>query len=222
MTVLPFRTDEEFTGAIPSASAHLEHDGILAHPTETIYGLGSRPTASALDALARFKGRAFDKPFLLLVSSPDMALEHGLTLTPGAVALADAFWPGPLTLVLPGGEGRLPEALRGPDGGIAVRWTAHKGVAKLVAALGYPLTSTSANRTGGQVASGVKEILQLFREAGGDDVAAHESLLVLDGGDLVNLSPSTVIDCTTSTPRLVREGAIALTELGRCGRILVS
>src|SRR5207249_5510317 len=122
--------------------------GLLAYPTETVYGLGSRAVQADVAALAAMKGRAASKPFLLLISDRAMAEAHGLAFNASADALARAFWPGPLTLVLPGGSGRLPDMLRGPDGGIAVRWTSHQAIAALVAALGSPLTSTSANIPG--------------------------------------------------------------------------
>src|SRR5690606_23649382 len=101
------------------------------------------------------------------------------------------FWPGPLTLVLRGGEGRLPERLRGVEGGIAVRWTAHAALADLVEALGMPITSTSANRPGGPPAPGAEAIVGLFPEA-----VASGALLVVDGGVLGNVLPSTLVDCT--------------------------
>src|SRR2546423_13796584 len=94
-----------------------------------------------------------------------MAEEQGLAFSEAASALARAFWPGPLTLVLPGGGGRLPDTLRGPEGGIAVRWTSHPHVARLVAALGEPLTSTSANRPGGPPAPGPDAIVREFPAA---------------------------------------------------------
>jgi tRNA A37 threonylcarbamoyladenosine synthetase subunit TsaC/SUA5/YrdC len=124
--------------------------------------------------------------------------------------LAAEFWPGPLTLVLRGGEGRLPDRLRGAEGGIAVRWTSHAAVAQLITAMGQPLTSTSANRPGGPPAPGAERIVELFPEA-----AADGTLLVLDGGVLGNVPPSTLVDCTGPNPRLVREGAIPRAELRR-------
>ncbi len=208
MTVLPFRDSGDVERAIPIVRAHLAREGVLAYPTETVYGLGCRPRASDVAVLARLKGRRTDKPFLLLVSGRDMAEAHGLVLTPAAKTLADHFWPGPLTLVLAGGEGRLPDALRGPEGGIAVRWTSHAGIARLVAALGAPITSTSANRPGGPTAPGVGAILETFGEA-----VRAGTLVILDGGVLGNVPPSTVVDCTGALPRLVREGAIPRNEL---------
>jgi L-threonylcarbamoyladenylate synthase len=208
--ILPFRSEEEIAEAIPAVIAHLNGDRLLAYPTETVYGLGSAPTLPALDALARLKGRAPGKPFLLLVSGRSMAEEWGLVFSPSARALSDAFWPGPLTLVLRGGEGRLADELRGREGGIAVRHTSHPGIARLVAAAQRPLTSTSANRPGEPPAPGADRIAAAFRS----DVEGGE-LLVLDGGVLGNVPPSTLVDCTGIMPRMVREGAIPRAELRR-------
>lgn len=213
--ILPFRTPAEVATALPRVAEHLGQDGLLAYPTETVYGLGSGPSVAALAALARLKGRSPEKPFLLLISGREMAERWGLVFSASARALSDAFWPGPLTLVLPGGEGRLPDQLRGREGGIAVRHTGHAGIARLVAALGYPLTSTSANRPGEPPAPGPDRIAQAFQ----DDIAAG-TLLVLDGGVLGNVPPSTLVDCTGPMPRMVREGAIPRTELRRAaGRL---
>jgi L-threonylcarbamoyladenylate synthase len=175
-----------------------------------VYGLGCRARLADVQALARLKGRRPDKPFLLLVSGREMPESYGLAFNDAANALARTFWPGPLTLVLPGGGGRLPDLLRGPEGGIAVRWTSHPGTARLVAALGEPLTSTSANLPGRPPAPGAQAIARDF-------AAAVESgvLLVLDGGVLGNSPPSTIVDCTQASPRLVRPGAITVEELRR-------
>jgi L-threonylcarbamoyladenylate synthase len=213
--ILPFRSNGEVAAAIPIVKNHLARSGLLAYPTETVYGLGSAPTVPALEALARLKGRQPGKPFLLLVSSRRMAEEWGLVFSPSARALSDAFWPGPLTLVLRGGEGRLPDQLRGREGGIAVRYTSHRGIAQLIEALEYPITSTSANRPGTQPAPGADGLIDVFRA----DIDRSE-LLVLDGGVLGNVPPSTLVDCTGVMPRLVREGAIPRQELRRAaGRL---
>ncbi len=115
--MLPFLTTDDVDRAIPTVRAHLSAGKLLAYPTETVYGLGSAPTEAALDALARLKGRPPRKPFLLLVSSEKMPEAWGLVYSRAASALAAAFWPGPLTLILKGGEGRLPDRLRGAEGG---------------------------------------------------------------------------------------------------------
>jgi len=208
--ILPFITSDDVDRAIPRVRTHLAAGKLLAYPTETVYGVGSAPTEDALDALAKLKGRPPKKPFLLLISSEQMAEEWGLVYTRAASALAAAFWPGPLTLVLKGGEGRLPDRLRGPEGGIGVRYTSHRGIRTLVEACRTPLTSTSANRPGSPPAAGADGIDQIFADA----VRSGE-LLVLDGGVLGNVPPSTLVDCTEPVPRLVREGAIPRGELRR-------
>jgi L-threonylcarbamoyladenylate synthase len=205
-----FTTAEEVEAALPRVVEHLGAGGLLAYPTETVYGLGSRAAQAEVLALARLKGRRADKPFLLIVSDRTMAEAHGLAFNDAANALARAFWPGPLTLVLPGGSGRLPDELRGPEGGIAVRWTSHRGTARLVQALGGPLTSTSANLPGLPPAPGAAAIARDFRAAVEQGV-----LLVLDGGVLGNAPPSTVVDCTTPVARLIRAGAVPQAELRR-------
>jgi L-threonylcarbamoyladenylate synthase len=213
MTVLPFQSHAERAAAQPLVAAHVAGGGLLAYPTETVYGLGCRATARDVAALSALKGRRAGKPFLLLVAGRRMVERCGLRFTAAANALAETFWPGAVTLILPGGPG-LPDTLRGTEGGIAVRWTSHRGMAELIDHLGEPLTSTSANRPGGPTAPGVGAILDTFAAAVTDG-----RLMVLDGGVLGNVPPSTVVDCTGPVPRLVREGAIPRGELqARVGR----
>jgi L-threonylcarbamoyladenylate synthase len=213
--ILPFHTPDQIDAAIPRVASHLADGRLLGYPTETVYGLGSSASTPALEALARLKGRDVGKPFLLLVSGRPMAESWGLVFTASARALSEMFWPGPLTLVLKGGEGRLPDGLRGREGGIAVRHTSHRGIERLVARSGQPLTSTSANRPGGPPAPGADKLAELFQP----EVDAG-LLLVLDGGVLGNVPPSTLVDCTESVPRLIREGAIPRAELRRAaGRL---
>lgn len=205
---VPFQGDA-VEGTIPRVVAHLRAGGLIAYPTETVYGLGGLARPEVVARVAALKGRPPGKPFLLIISGPAMAEGLGLLFTDAARAMARVCWPGPLTLVLAGGP-RLPEQLRGPEGGIAVRHTSHRALARLVTALGEPLTSTSANRPGERPAPGAETIEAQFAAA----VAAGE-LLVLDGGVIGQMPPSTLVDCTTSQPRLIREGAIPRAELRR-------
>lgn len=215
MSAIPFQTPAEVAAAIPRVVTHLKGGGLLAYPTETVYGLGSRALQADVAALAALKGRSAGKPFLLLISDRGMAEAHGLAFNASADALARAFWPGPLTLVLPGGSGRLPDLLRGPDGGIAVRWTSHQAIAGLVAALGSPLTSTSANLPGQPPGPGAAAIARDFAPA-----VQSGQLVVLDGGVLGNRPPSTVVDCTRPRAQIVREGTLSVAELRRAvGRL---
>jgi len=127
-----------------------------------------------------------------------------LHLTPEASRLAARHWPGPLTIVLPGGERRVPARLRGPEGGVAVRWTSHPGLQRLIQAYGDPLTSTSANRPGVPPAMTATEIVQQWGDALGRGL-----IRLLDGGRLIDSAPSTVVDCTGRRPRVIRPGAVS-------------
>lgn len=207
---LDLRTPEAASAAVPEVAAHLAAGGVIAYPTETVYGLGSLTTDAGLDALTVLKRRPARKPFLLLVAGIPMLEQAGLVLSGVARRMAEEFWPGPLTLVLPGAEGRLPDRLRGPEGGIAVRWTSHRPLATLIAGLGLPITSTSANRPGEGTAPGADGVADRFPEA-----VASGHLLVLDGGVLGNVPPSTIVDCTVTPAALIREGAIGRAELRR-------
>lgn len=205
---IPFWSPEEVEAAIRHALAHIEARRVLAYPTETVYGFGGGIDRDSVDALVEMKRRPPAKPFLLLVAGSDMLERLDLHLPSYAANLAARHWPGPLTLVLPGGEKRVPDRLRGPEGGIAVRWTSHRGTARLIRAHGDAITSTSANRPGVPPAMSAGEILTQW-----SDAVARGLVRVLDGGRLAPSSPSTVVDCTGRRPRVIRPGAIPATVL---------
>lgn len=205
---IPFWSPDEIEAALPETIAHLNARRVLAYPTETVYGFGGGVDRDSVNNLIALKGRPPNKPFLLIVASSDMIARLDLHLTSYASQLAARFWPGPLTLVLPGGEKRVPEQLRGPEGGIAVRWTPHRGLARLIRAYGEPITSTSANRPGVPPATSAQEIVDQWSEA-----VMTGSLHILDGGQLTESQPSTVVDCTGRRPRVIRPGAISAATL---------
>src|SRR6476659_3225921 len=169
--VVPFWSPEEVEAAINGTLAHIAAGKVLAYPTETVYGFGGGVDDRSVEQLVSLKGRPAGKPFLLLVAA--------------------SFWPGPLTLVLPGGEKRVSDRLRGPEGGVAVRWTPQRSLSRLILAHGGPLTSTSANRPGVPPAMSADEIVAQWSEA-----ITSGKLRVLDGGTLKESQPSTVVDCT--------------------------
>ena len=201
---VPFWAPAEIQGSLRRIIGHLENAGVFAYPTETVYGFGGAADQAGVDALIGMKGRPPGKPFLLLISGSEMLAKLGLHLPTYAAHLAARHWPGPLTLVLPGGERRVPERLRGPEGGIAVRWTPHPGLTRLLRAYGQPITSTSANRPGVPPAMSAGEIVEAWQ-----DEVARGRLMGLDGGRLHPSSPSTVVDCTGRRPRVIRPGAIS-------------
>lgn len=201
---VPFWSAEEIDAAVAPALTHLRDGGILAYPTETLYGFGTMIDNDAVERLVTLKRRPPAKPFLLLISDTPMLTRLGLHMTQSAAMLAARHWPGPLTLVLPGGERRIPARLRGPEGGVAVRWTPHAGLQRLISALGDPITSTSANRPGEPAATSANEVLTQFGAA-----IASGDVMLLDAGKLATDTASTVVDCTGKRPRVIRPGAIA-------------
>ena len=205
---IPFWSPAEVEGALRGTIAHLAEQGVLAYPTETVYGFGTAVDHDSVEALVRMKGRPPGKPFLLLIGDPQQVARLDLHLPAYASHLAARFWPGPLTLVLRGGDGRVPVRLRGPEGGVAVRYTPHPGLQRLLQAYGEPITSTSANRPGVPPAMAVGEIVQQW-----PDEIRRGLLHVLDGGRLEPSQPSTVVDCTGRRPRVIRPGVLSAQQL---------
>ena len=203
--MIPFHTPEEISGALPSAVRQLEADRMIAYPTETVYGFGARATEAGIIAIDRLKERGPDKPLLILISELSMAARLGLEVRVEAARLGAVFWPGPLTLVLPMGDAVLPAGLVGANGGVAVRQSSHPGAMALVSALDAPLISTSANRPGAAPLPDGAAIEAEFGEP--------EDLLVLDAGRLPPSPPSTVLDLCGRVPVLIREGAVAWSDV---------
>src|SRR5262245_46784931 len=112
MRALPFSTAAEQQNALAPVSQHLWAGGLIAYPTETVYGLGCLLQVDALDQLAQLKQGRTEKAFLLLIDEPDQV--SGLHWTSAAQRLAEAFWPGPLTLALRGDDAEYPPQVVGP------------------------------------------------------------------------------------------------------------
>jgi L-threonylcarbamoyladenylate synthase len=188
--------------------AHLRAAGVVAYPTETVYGFGGVCTPAAVDRVRRLKRREGDKPFLVLVRSAEDL--DGLAWTDEARELGRIFWPGAVTLVLADPGHIFPPGVRSADGSVAARVSPHPLARRLVEALGEPVTSTSANAPGAPPARSAEEVLDAAASLG-----AGEELLVLNGGLLAPSGPSTIVDCTGPTPVVVREGTVPIHRL-RC------
>ena len=177
--------------------ATLRRGGIVVMRADTVYGLHGIAPAT-LARLSQLKQRPAAKPFLLLV--PDAATAAALTGTPVPAALA-ALWPGPLTLILPVAQPAPTPAAAGASS-LAVRVPADPALGAILAAVGVPLYSTSANQPG-QPPIGDPAALR---------TAFHGRVdLVVDDGPAKDVLPSTIVDATTSPPRIVRAGAFQLT-----------
>lgn len=202
--VLRVDTRDPEPEAVATAAACMREGGMVAFPTESFYGLG----VPALDGRSilrvfRVKGRPESKPLLALVDSIRMAEALCAEIPPGARALMARYWPGPLTLVLRAGSG-VPEALTARTGTVGVRMPAHAVALALVQALRAPVTAPSANPSGAPPPVTAEDVLRYFQ---------GQVDLVLDGGRTAGGPASTVADCTTWPPRILREGPIRI----RCG-----
>ena len=196
--------DTDLNGVI----AHVRSGGLVAYPTETVYGIGGTCTPVAADSVRRLKGRDGGKPLIALI--PDRNAIPGLEWTPEAEELAKIFWPGSLTLVLRDPGGSFPEGVRDPKRGtVGVRLSPHPIASRLVAELGAPLTSTSLNAQGEPPIASGEEAREWLERVGARDV------WLIDGGSLPRSRPSTVVDCTLRRPRVLREGTIPMERL-RC------
>ena len=206
--VIDVRDTTRAAYTLDSVLEHVSVGGLLAYPTETVYGFGGLLTRSVIEGLVALKGRDRAKPMLLLV--PDREAVSDLTWTPEAIELAEVFWPGSVTLVLSDPGARYPDGVRGPAGNVAIRVSPHLLVRELVRGLGGPILSTSANRSGEPPALDAQSALGAAVAAG-----AGEELWVLDGGDLDPSRPSPLIDCSGPVPVVLRQGAVPLGQV-RC------
>jgi L-threonylcarbamoyladenylate synthase len=177
----------------------LRAGGIVALPTDTVYGIAvSLETAGGIEALFAAKHRPPDRGIALLIADAEQATTIA-EWPPAAAALAAAFWPGGLTLVVPQRDDvAWPPVLTGGAPTIGLRVPDHDAPRALAAAVG-PLPTTSANRSGEPEAPDAAAIVAQL----GDAVA-----LVLDGGRAAGGPPSTVVDCTAEPPRILRAGAV--------------
>lgn len=184
---------------------------VAAIPTETVYGLAAHGlNTSAVRKIFTAKGRPSTDPLILHLPSPDLktALNAGFVAEPipeVAYQLASAFWPGPLTLILPKGP-KVPVEVTSGLPSVAVRYPAHPVTQKLLSIVNVPLAAPSANRFG--------------RISPTDAQAVLEELdgripLILDGGSCATGVESTVLSLMTSEPTILRPGKITAEQLGR-------
>ena len=193
---------------VAEAIEHLRGGGLVAYPTETVYGLGGVVSEDAVARVRALKARERGKPLIALVASAHDVPD--LRWTDDARELARIFWPGALTLVLEDPLGIFPPGVRDEDThAVGVRVSPHPLVARLLEGLGSPITSTSLNLAGEPPALSGDEAAAVVERLGAPDV------LVLDSGTLAPSKPSSVVDCTGPVPVVLREGAVPKGRL-RC------
>ena len=188
--------------ALARAVALLDSGGVVAHPTSTVYGLGGRPRPDIDARIAEIKRRS-PGPLIRLAANLDALLDAlpAARWTEAAHRLADAFWPGPLTLILEDGS----------DNGVAVRVDPHPVVRRLLELAGGMMTSTSLNVTGSPPASTSAEARAALSAIGSDG----GTMGWLDVGDLPGSASSTLVRMAGGAADVLRVGAIPATEIVR-------
>ena len=185
---------------IQAAAAILRAGGLVAVPTETVYGLAADATQErAVRANYDAKGRPAAKPLSVLVDGMDMAETVCRGVPPDAYKLAEAFWPGPLTMIL-WGNGSLPSIVPAEGETQGVRCPDHRSTLAVIRALGRPLACPSANLSG------------LTSPKSADDVLAQlggQIDAVLDGGPCTVGVESTILDLTVTPYRILRRGGLS-------------
>lgn len=198
-------TSEEII--LTRAAQIIARGGVIAYPTETIYGLGVDATnEEAIRKIFEIKGRNFHNPISLIIDREENI--HPLVYDVPATArkLITAFWPGALTIVF-FSSNKVSSLLTADSGKIAVRVPGHKGARMIAQKLAKPITSTSANRSGAPECTEASEVfLQL-----GDSIDA-----IIDMGNTPGTKGSTIIDVTCIPPVILREGTITREMIRKC------
>jgi len=177
----------------------LKKGGVIAFPTETVYGIGvSIAAAAAAERIYQIKGRAKLKALPLVLSNVAQVSEVAIDVPDMVWILAERFWPGPLTVIVKK-SARVPDSITSGGKTVAIRVSSHPVAVALVAGLGVPITGTSANLSGKP--SPVTAV-EVFNQLG------HTVDLIIDGGKCPGGIESTIIDLTKNPPMIIREGAI--------------
>jgi L-threonylcarbamoyladenylate synthase len=181
----------------------LQGEGVIAFPTDTVYGLGANCFAkSAIQRIYRLKGRKPSKPLSVLISDRSMVQSLADEIPSLFWVLTEKFWPGPLTLVLKASSD-LPKEMIGPGESVGIRLPDILWLQRLIDDVAFPITATSAN------ISGENEIDDPHRIK---DIFCGKIDLIVDGGKTGGILPSTVVDLSSPRPKILREGAVPLTD----------
>ena len=190
--------------AIQEAATWIVNGGVVAIPTDTLYGLAADPfSAAAVARVFVVKGRPAERALPLIAADAAQIAAHLGRLPRDAERLAARFWPGPLT-VLVAAPRSLARDVTGGTGKVGVRVPADRIARAVCAAVGRPITATSANVSGDAATSDPAQVEQML----GDRID-----LLIDAGQTRGGAPSTIVDATGDRPALVRAGAIPWDEI---------
>lgn len=185
--------------AMVAAAEAVLRGGVIAFPTDTVYGLGcSLFDVSAVEMLERLKKRDRTLAVISLIPDPEQALGLASHVSPVAERLIEAYWPGPLSLIFKAAP-IVPARVRGAGGTVALRCPNDDLCHALLDFIGGPVVSSSANISGQPTAETAEEVVKIF---------GNQIDVLLDGGPLKGRKPSTLIDVSGAEPRVLRRGAI--------------
>lgn len=188
----------------------LSPGGLIVYPTETCYGIGADATNSnAIDKVLKFKGGRKSKPISVAVSGVEMAKNFAV-LNPSAENIFNNLLPGPITVVCEG-KHKADSRLESESGTLGLRFPDYPLLIDIIRAFGKPITSTSANISGGKVPYEISDVFLGMPEDRKNLVD-----LIIDAGKLPPNSPSVVVDTTLDKPEILRQGKIKFDELDIC------
>jgi L-threonylcarbamoyladenylate synthase len=198
---------------VEQAAAHIRAGELVAFPTETVYGLGADASNDvAVAKIFAAKGRPSDHPLIVHIASNEQVLDYASSLPPFAKALIKAFWPGPLTVILP----RKPDVATAAAGGqnsIGLRCPDHPLALEFLKDCGTGVAGPSANKFGRVSPTTAQHVRQEFGDA----------VMVLDGGPCGVGIESSIVDCTRGQPVLLRPGVLTRAQLSAaCGETVLS
>jgi L-threonylcarbamoyladenylate synthase len=204
--ILKTGADHSEEDVISCAAAIVSRGGVIAYPTETIYGLGAdAANEQAVRRIFEIKGRNFNNPVLVIIGTVQDVDPLVRQITDAARKLMDTFWPGPLTIVFEAADSVSPLLTAG-TGKIGIRLSGHDGARKIALKTGKPLTATSANLSGLPECTTADQVIAQL----GDSIDA-----VIDLGEKGGTVGSTIIETTSGKQVIFREGAISREEIER-------
>ena len=203
---------KQITTDVTLAASVLRDGGVIGLPTETVYGLAARVDhETAIARVFAIKQRPLSHPLIVHAYGAEQCDEWGV-LSPIAQVLAQAFWPGPLTILVYR-TSQISDQITGGRDTVALRVPEHALARQLIQELGVPVVAPSANRFGRVSPTTAQHVL---RDLG------HDVDLILDGGACTIGVESTIIDCTSDTPQLLRPGALTTTQISQVTGLVVS
>ncbi|MBN1541473.1 threonylcarbamoyl-AMP synthase [candidate division KSB1 bacterium] len=199
--VNPYGPEDDLIG---QAARVLQNGGVIGYPTDTVYGIGCNAfDFSAVNRIYALKNRDHSKAMILIAADLIQIRDLVKEIPESAEILADNFWPGPLTIVFEL-SGKFTDLAVRKSNTVAIRIPDSTICLSLLKSCGFPIVSTSANRSGQPESLTAEQVIETF---------GNELDLIVDGGPTPSTLTSTVVDITREKPKILREGALSALEI---------